>query len=146
MRLRKVLLAVFIPVEFFPGTTRQLYQQFALTISFAVVISTFNALTLTPALSSLLLRQGQEPTGWLAKIFDVINRGIDGMRAGYKKALELLTNFKLIVLGVFAFLLAITVWMYQTVPSAFLPDEDQGYLTLPTHECRGFLAHRKNLP
>lgn len=123
-----VLLAVFIPVAFFPGTTGQLYQQFALTISFAVVISTFNALTLTPALSSLLLRQGQEPTGWLAKIFDVINRGIDGMRAGYKKALELLTNFKLIVLGVFAFLLAITVWMYQTVPTAFLPDEDQGYV------------------
>lgn len=123
-----VLLAVFIPVAFFPGTTGQLYQQFALTISFAVIISTFNALTLTPALSSLLLRQGQEPTGWLAKIFDVINRGIDLMRSGYRKALDLLTNFKLIVLGVFAFLLAITVWMYQTVPSAFLPDEDQGYV------------------
>jgi HAE1 family hydrophobic/amphiphilic exporter-1 len=90
-----VLLAVFIPVAFFPGTTGQLYQQFALTISFAVIISTFNALTLTPALSSLLLRQGQEPTGWLAKIFDVINRGIDLMRSGYRKALDLLTNFKL---------------------------------------------------
>ncbi|AFY58483.1 hydrophobe/amphiphile efflux-1 (HAE1) family transporter [Rivularia sp. PCC 7116] len=123
-----VLLAVFIPVAFFPGTTGQLYQQFALTISFAVIISTFNALTLTPALSSLLLRQGQEPTGWLAKIFAVINRGIDLMRSGYRSILEILTNFKLVVLGVFAFLLAITVWMYQTVPTAFLPDEDQGYV------------------
>ncbi|MEM7715044.1 MAG: efflux RND transporter permease subunit [Cyanobacteria bacterium P01_A01_bin.68] len=123
-----VLLAVFIPVAFFPGTTGQLYQQFALTISFAVIISTFNALTLTPALSSLLLRQGQEPTGILAKIFAVINRFIDWMRSGYRSILEILTNFKLIVLGVFAFLLAITVWMYQTVPTAFLPDEDQGYV------------------
>jgi hydrophobic/amphiphilic exporter-1 (mainly G- bacteria), HAE1 family len=123
-----VLLAVFIPVAFVPGTTGKLYQQFALTIAFSVVISTFNALTLTPALSSLLLRPGQQPTGWSAKVFAVINRGIDMMRAGYKQVLYVLTNLKLIVLGVFAFLLAITVWMYQFVPTAFLPEEDQGLL------------------
>ena len=123
-----VLLAVFIPVAFFPGTTGQLYQQFALTIAFAVIISTFNALTLTPALSSLLLRAGQEPGGWLGRVFAVINNGIDLVRQGYKKALSILTSLKVVVLGGFAFLLAITVWLYQVVPTAFLPDEDQGLL------------------
>ena len=123
-----VLLAVFIPVAFFPGTTGQLYQQFALTIAFSVIISTFNALTLTPALSSLLLRAGQEPGGWLGRIFAVLNRGIDLMRQGYKKALSFLTSVKVVVLGGFAFLLAMTVWLYQVVPTAFLPDEDQGYV------------------
>ncbi|MDJ0596913.1 MAG: efflux RND transporter permease subunit [Pleurocapsa sp. MO_226.B13] len=63
-----VLLAVFIPVAFFPGTTGQLYKQFALTIAFSVIISTFNALTLTPALSALLLRRGQQPTGILRTV------------------------------------------------------------------------------
>jgi HAE1 family hydrophobic/amphiphilic exporter-1 len=123
-----VLLAVFIPVAFFPGTTGQLYQQFALTISFAIVISTFNALTLTPALSSLLLRPGQQPGGWLGRGFAIINRGIDMMRRGYQKALSVLTGIKGLVLGVFVFLLVITVWLYQTVPTAFLPEEDQGYV------------------
>ena len=123
-----VLLAVFIPVAFFPGTTGQLYQQFALTIAFSVIISTFNALTLTPALSSLLLRAGQEPRGWVGKVFAVINNGIDLMRRGYKNALSFLTRLKVLVLGGFAFLLAITIWIYQVVPTAFLPDEDQGYV------------------
>src|SRR5213075_2844451 len=59
-----VLIAVFVPVAFFPGTTGRLYQQFALTIAFAVAISAFNALTLTPALSALLLREGGLGSGW----------------------------------------------------------------------------------
>ncbi|MEO0968911.1 MAG: efflux RND transporter permease subunit [Cyanobacteria bacterium J06639_18] len=122
-----VLLAVFIPVAFFPGTTGQLYQQFALTIAFSVIISTFNALTLTPALSSLLLRAGQEPGGWLGRVFAVINHGIDLTRQGYKNTLSFLTRLKVIVLGGFVFLLVMTVWLYQVVPTAFLPDEDQGY-------------------
>jgi hydrophobic/amphiphilic exporter-1 (mainly G- bacteria), HAE1 family len=123
-----VLLAVFIPVAFFPGTTGQLYQQFALTISFAIVISTFNALTLTPALSSLLLRAGQQPEGWLGRGFAAINRGIDMMRRGYQRSLTVLTGLRTVVLGGFVFLLVITVWLYQVVPTAFLPEEDQGYV------------------
>ena len=65
-----VLLAVFVPVAFFPGTTGALYRQFALTIAFAIVLSTLMALTLTPTLSGLLLRQRRPNSGWLGAIFD----------------------------------------------------------------------------
>ena len=123
-----VLLAVFIPVAFFPGTTGQLYQQFALTIAFAITISTFNALSLTPALSALLIRSGQQPGGRLGRFFAWINRGIDGMRRGYQSALSRLTRLKTTVLILFAAALGLAVWLYTTVPTAFLPDEDQGYL------------------
>ncbi|NET36968.1 MAG: efflux RND transporter permease subunit [Cyanothece sp. SIO1E1] len=123
-----VLLAVFVPVAFFPGTTGQLYRQFALTIAFSITISTFNALSLTPALSALLLRQGQQPGGWLGRVFAVIDRGIDGLRRGYRQILGPLTRAKMPVLGVFTVLIWSTVWLYQSVPTAFLPEEDQGYL------------------
>ena len=124
-----VLLAVFIPVAFFPGTTGQLYRQFALTIAFSIVISTFNALSMTPALSALLLRAGQQPGGLLGRIFTVVNNAIDRIRNGYRNFLFPLTrHFKSLVIGIFIVLLGATVWLYQTVPTAFLPDEDQGYL------------------
>ncbi len=123
-----VLLAVFIPVAFFPGTTGQLYKQFALTIAFSITISTFNALSLTPALSALLIRSGQQPRGWLGRFFAWINRGIDGMRRGYQSSISRLTRLKTTVLILFAAALGVAVWLYTTVPTAFLPDEDQGYL------------------
>jgi HAE1 family hydrophobic/amphiphilic exporter-1 len=122
-----VLLAVFVPVAFFPGTTGQLYKQFALTIAFSITISTFNALSLTPALSSLLLRQGQQPGGWLGRIFEPLNWGIERMRRGYRSALGQLTNFKVAVVALFVISLVLTVGLYRSVPSAFLPEEDQGY-------------------
>lgn len=123
-----VLLAVFVPVAFFPGTTGQLYKQFALTIAFAIVISTFSALSLTPSLSALLLRQEQQPRGWIGIIFAVFNQCIEGLRQGYCRILWLLSYIKAFVIGIFIVLLVLTVWMYQTVPTAFLPEEDQGYL------------------
>ena len=124
-----VLLAVFIPVAFFPGTTGQLYRQFALTIAFSIVISTFNALSMTPALSALLLRAGQQPGGLLGRIFAGVNNAIENIRQGYRNFLFPLTrHFKSLVIGIFIVLLGATVWLYQTVPTAFLPDEDQGYL------------------
>ncbi len=122
-----VLMAVFVPVAFFPGTTGALYRQFALTIAFAIAISTFNALTLTPTLSGLLLRQRGEHTGWRAKIFTPFNRGLDWVRDRYGRILTVLTRFKPVVLGAFVVSLVLTGWLYSTVPSAFLPDEDQGY-------------------
>jgi len=122
-----VLMAVFVPVAFFPGTTGALYRQFALTIAFAIVVSTFNALTLTPTLSGLLLRQKGEPTGWRAKVFTPFNNGLDGLRDRYGRSLHFLTRFKPFVLAAFAASLVLTAWLYSTVPSAFLPDEDQGY-------------------
>ncbi|MGB7440553.1 MAG: efflux RND transporter permease subunit, partial [Coleofasciculaceae cyanobacterium] len=122
-----VLMAVFIPVAFFPGTTGALYRQFALTIAFAIALSTFNALTLTPTLAALLLRQKPEATGWIGKIFGLFNRFLDGMQNLYRKVLEFLVNLKFVVIAVFVGLLVLTGWFYTSVPSAFLPDEDQGY-------------------
>lgn len=122
-----VLMAVFVPVAFFPGTTGALYRQFALTIAFAIAISTFNALTLTPTLSGLLLRPRGELTGWRAKVFTPFNRGLDWVRDRYGRTLTTLTSFKPAVLAAFVASLVLTGWLYSTVPSAFLPDEDQGY-------------------
>ncbi|MEL6938983.1 MAG: efflux RND transporter permease subunit [Cyanobacteria bacterium J06598_1] len=122
-----VLMAVFVPVAFFPGTTGALYRQFALTIAFAIALSTFNALTLTPTLSGLLLRPRQEPTGWRAKIFVPFNNALDWLRDRYGALLRQLVGLKLVVLAAFVTSLVITAWLYTSVPSAFLPDEDQGY-------------------
>jgi hydrophobic/amphiphilic exporter-1 (mainly G- bacteria), HAE1 family len=119
-----VLIAVFVPVAFFPGTTGQLYKQFALTIAFSVVISTFNAITLTPPLSALLLRQEEPPNNWF---FKGINWCIDGTRRGYKWIVSRLVNLKGLVLVLFAVALILTYWIYSIVPTGFLPEEDQGY-------------------
>ncbi|WP_204140619.1 efflux RND transporter permease subunit [Halomicronema sp. CCY15110] len=122
-----VLMAVFIPVAFFPGTTGALYRQFALTIAFAIALSTFNALTLTPTLAGLLLRQKPPMGGWLGAFFRRFNHFLDGLRRSYRGTLELLNAVKPLVLAGFVALLVITGWLYQSVPSAFLPEEDQGY-------------------
>lgn len=122
-----VLMAVFIPVAFFPGTTGAIYQQFALTIAFAIVVSTFNALTLSPMLSALLLRQRPESQNWLGRMFARFNQFLDKVRYRYRQSLHVLTRFKYVVLAVFVASLALTAWIYQLVPTAFLPEEDQGY-------------------
>ncbi len=119
-----VLMAVFIPVAFFPGTTGQLYKQFALTIAFSIAISCFNALTLTPALSALMLRPAREHKNWF---FTPINWCIDKTRSLYQWSLSRLTRLKGIVLLLFICSLGLTGWLYLKVPTAFLPDEDQGY-------------------
>jgi HAE1 family hydrophobic/amphiphilic exporter-1 len=122
-----VLMAVFIPVAFFPGTTGALYQQFALTIAFSIAISTFLALTLTPSLCALLLRQGQHAPPWIAWFFDGFNYFFDGTRQRYRAVLVWLSHFKIFVIGLFIALLVVTGLLYTQVPTAFLPDEDQGY-------------------
>ena len=122
-----VLMAVFVPVAFFPGTTGALYQQFALTIAFSIAISTFLALTLTPSLCALLLRQGQHAPPWISWFFDGFNYFFDGTRQRYRAILGWLSHFKIFVIGLFIALLAVTGLLYTQVPTAFLPDEDQGY-------------------
>ncbi|MGG6266038.1 efflux RND transporter permease subunit [Leptolyngbya sp. AN03gr2] len=123
-----VLLAVFIPVAFFPGVTGQLYKQFALTIAFSVILSSFLAVTLIPALSALLLRPRQTSRGWLGRTLRLVNHGIEWIRAGYQRSLHLFTRLKYLVLALFVASLGITTWLYTSVPTAFLPDEDQGFL------------------
>lgn len=122
-----VLMAVFIPVAFFPGTTGALYQQFALTIAFSILVSTFLALTLTPSLSALLLRQNQYPPRWIAWFFNGFNHFLDGTRQGYRRSLATLARFKAVVIGVFILALGLTGLLYLRVPASFLPEEDQGY-------------------
>jgi HAE1 family hydrophobic/amphiphilic exporter-1 len=120
-----VLAAVFVPVAFFPGTTGRLYQQFALTIAVSMAISAFNALTLTPALSALLLGHAGKPQG---AFFRAVNRVIDGGTAMMVSALGGLIRARVVVTVVFLALLGATSWVYRSVPSGFVPDEDQGYV------------------
>ena len=122
-----VLLAVFIPVAFFPGTTGQLYKQFALTIACSITISAFNALTFTPALAALLLRpEGRQRN----RFFDFLNRGINGTRHAYDRLLPRIFSFRYGVACIFIVLLAITGVLFKSMPTAFVPDEDQGYFIM----------------
>jgi len=122
-----VLMAVFVPVAFFPGTTGALYQQFALTIAFSITLSTFLALTLTPSLCGLLLRQGQHAPAWIDGFFQWFNRTLNQIRQNYRQLLFNLVRVQYWVVGIFVALIGLTVWLYLTVPTAFLPEEDQGY-------------------
>jgi HAE1 family hydrophobic/amphiphilic exporter-1 len=120
-----VLIAVFVPVAFFPGTTGRLYQQFALTIAFSVAISAFNALTLTPALSALLLRHGGNlGSGWF---FGPIERGIRASTNAYVRTVRGLMRARWVIALIFVALLATTYYVYILVPRAFVPEEDAGY-------------------
>ena len=119
-----VLGAVFLPVAFFPGTTGQLYKQFALTIVFSVMISLFNALTLSPAIAALVLKKERvESKGILKKIDQFINF----TRDTYHKTLTKVINHKAIVLVVFVLLFGGIIYLFGKVPGGFVPDEDQGY-------------------
>jgi len=122
-----VLAAVFVPVAFFPGTTGRLYQQFALTIAVSMAISAFCALTLTPALSALLLAKAEKPKG---VFFRGVNRVIDGGTAWLVRALRRLVRARALVTLVFLLLLAATYWVYTRLPTGFVPDEDQGYVMI----------------
>ena len=120
-----VIATAFVPVAFFPGATGRLYQQFALTIAVSMAISAFNALTLTPALAALLLGHVEKPKGIF---FRLVNRAIDGGTSMMVKGLRLLIRARLAVVIIFVALLGVTYWVYTSVPSGFVPDEDQGYI------------------
>src|SRR5207302_1991938 len=113
---------------FIPGITGRLYQQFAVTIAISVLISAFNALTLSPALSALLLRPRQKNRGPLGKFFDVFNRGYGKLTDGYVglcRALIRKSAFSLSFLAVVALAAGLFA---KKLPSGFLPEEDQGFL------------------
>ncbi len=119
-----VLVAVFVPVAFFPGTVGRLYRQFSLTIAFAVILSVFNAVTFTPALSALLLAKESHTHG---RFFTAVNRVIDGGTKGYVRLLKRALSLRPLMLGLFALGLLATWALFKTVPTAFVPDEDEGY-------------------
>ncbi|MGF1492133.1 MAG: efflux RND transporter permease subunit [Microcoleaceae cyanobacterium] len=122
-----VLMAVFIPVSFFPGTTGIIFKQFALTIAFAVAFSTFNALTFSPTISAILLKRIKETTGPLGWLFDKFNQGFGWLQNQYTKLIKFLTRINTLVMGLFIGGLVLTYFMYSWVPSGFVPEEDQGY-------------------
>lgn len=120
-----VLVAVFVPVAFFPGTTGQLYKQFALTIAVSISISAFNALTLSPALSALILKPatGKQHRG----IFGWINRFIDWLRSAFESSLSAVLKLAPLAIIVMVGAIAAAYWISKVLPSAFVPQEDLGY-------------------
>jgi len=120
-----VLVAVFVPVAFFPGTTGILFRQFALTIAFSITISAFNALTLTPALSALLLGRPHGEKNWF---FKRVDRVLAAINNGYVRALRTFLRFEVVALILFAAGLGLAYFVFRQVPQGFVPTEDQGYL------------------
>jgi HAE1 family hydrophobic/amphiphilic exporter-1 len=124
-----VLITVFIPVSFFPGATGIMYRQFALIIIFSIGISLFNALSFTPSMSGLFLHhtddEGRGPLGWFFRQF---NRGFSWVLAQYERLTKFLIRIRMFIVGLFILGLAATVFMYISVPSGFVPDEDQGII------------------
>ena len=119
-----VLTTVFVPVAFFPGTTGRLYAQFSMTIAFAVALSVFNAVTLTPALSALLLDRESHEKG---RFFTWFEKAITGGTDLYVRALRVGLRWRWAVVAVFFLSLGLTWWVYRTVPQAFVPEGDPGY-------------------
>jgi len=153
-----VLIAVFVPVSFFPGTTGILYRQFSLTIAFSIAISAFNALTLSPALSALFLR-GEEARPRqldflhirpLSRAFAGFIHGADAfvnwIASTYARIIHLALQLRYLLLVVFFAGMWATVWMYRHVPTGFIPQEDQGYFMVIVQAPPGSsLAYTTNL-
>ena len=119
-----VLVSVFLPVAFFPGTTGRMYQQFSMTITFAVILSVFNAITFTPALAALLLEKESHEHG---RFFTAVNRAIDGGTHMYERTVRRAIGVKWVMLVIFIAALGATYVVYRAVPGAFVPTEDEGY-------------------
>src|ERR1700726_353317 len=122
-----VLVAVFVPVAFFPGTTGILFRQFALTIAFSIAISAFNALSLAPVLGAILLRDSHRQKWWWLQKFD---DGVVAVTRGYRVVLHHVLEYKLVMVVLFFAGLGLTYFVFTRVPRGFVPDEDQGYLII----------------
>ena len=118
------LCAVFIPVAFLGGIAGQLYRQFAVTLTFAVIISGFLALTLTPALCAILMKRGDRH--W--KVFDPFNRGFAWTTRRFLDGVELLLRNPVVSLLGFLLVIALCVFLFLRIPTSFVPPEDQGYI------------------
>ena len=123
-----VLAAVFIPTAFIPGITGRLYQQFALTIAISVMISAFNALSLSPALCAIFLKPKHKVRGPLGAFYRGFNRLFGRATSGYVRVSHLLIRKSVISLLMLVGFAVMTGWFGGKLPKAFLPDEDQGFL------------------
>ena len=122
-----VLVAVFVPVAFFPGTTGILFRQFALTIAFSISISAFDALTLTPSLSAILLGRTHGQKNFL---FRMVDRIIDKVTDSYRRSLHKFLEYRWVAVILFFAGLGLTYFVFQRVPKGFVPNEDQGYFII----------------
>ena len=122
-----VLLAMFIPICFLPGITGEMYRQFGITIAVSVVISSVNALTLSPALCSILLKP-VEPGGKKFFLFRWFNGGFERLTGGYIRLVRLIVRRALFALVLFAVIVFGCYWFYVNLPTGFIPEEDQGKL------------------
>ncbi|RKE39460.1 multidrug efflux pump [Paraburkholderia sp. BL23I1N1] len=120
-----VLVAVFVPVAFIGGITGQMYKQFAITIAISVVISGIVALTLSPALAALLLKPGHHEKRGFFRWFD---NAFARLTDGYSRVVALVIRRLVLALLLFAGMIALSVVMMRSIPTSFLPPEDQGYL------------------
>jgi multidrug efflux pump len=131
-----VLCAVFVPVAFVSGLTGQFYRQFGITIAASTIISTFNSLTLSPALAALLLKPRSAPPDVfqrginrvLGRFFALFNRGFERASEGYGHGVRRITAIRGTVLGIFVLLLISTWGIFQIVPGGFIPPQDKQYL------------------
>ncbi len=122
-----VLSAVFVPTAFIPGITGKLYQQFAVTIAISVLLSAFNALTLSPALAALLLKPKEPSRGLLRRFFDWFNGVFEKATEGYVRWSAVLLQKTVVVVVLLVGFCAAGFFFANRIPSSFLPDEDQGY-------------------
>jgi multidrug efflux pump len=122
-----VLCAVFVPVAFIEGLSGKMYQQFAITIAISVVISGFLALTLTPALCAILLKDAKNEKK-PGRFFSAFNKGFDGLREWYLHVARYFYSHNTIGVGIFLAIIALSVLLWARVPTALVPEEDQGYL------------------
>ena len=120
-----VMASVFIPASFLPGTTGQLYKQFAITIVISVAVSGFVALTLTPAMCGVLLRHTRPPS---RGFFAWFNRMVDAITLGFGNAVTLVIRRMAIAFIVLALLVYSIVHLFKVLPTSFVPNEDQGYV------------------
>jgi HAE1 family hydrophobic/amphiphilic exporter-1 len=125
-----ILSSVFLPVAFLGGIQGRLNKQFAVTIAISVLISAFNALSLSPALSALLLRPRKASRGFLSRFFGGFNRGFDKARNSYLRASGFLVRKGLIAVLILVGFTVLAGGLGKKVPGSFLPDEDQGFFFL----------------
>src|ERR1700688_2022228 len=125
-----ILASVFVPVAFMSGIQGRLNKQFAVTVAISVLISAFNALSLSPALSALLLKPRRESRGPLARLFGGFNRVFTRATNRYISASRFLIRKSVVGLAILAIFAGLAFWLGKSVPGSFVPDEDQGYFFL----------------
>ncbi len=137
-----ILAAVFIPVAFLGGISGQIYRQFALTIACSVLLSAFNALSLSPALSAMILRPRRQSRGLLGRFFGKFNQAFDFATNRYLAGVRVLIRRSALALVALAVIYVAAGWLFKILPAGFLPNEDQGVFFAALRLPDGASIHR----